>query len=88
MTTLTDKEVQVLTNIVLNEYQPMNGGEPDTYADIDVIWNDTLNDGPFDLICSSIPGVVGSLSKKGLVRVNGDCIYLTAQGFSAYKHLQ
>ena len=71
--TLTDLESDVL----------MNGIGRNDYLDGDIgaaVWSNSVHD--FCRTCkkSQVPGVVGSLAKKGLVSCNGESVKLTAAG--------
>jgi hypothetical protein len=83
---ITSNERAVLKAIARSEYQPVNGSEPAAFADTSAVWTRYLDDG---LTPRSRPGVVASLSKKGLVWTNGNGrdaeIGLTELGFSIYK---
>lgn len=82
---LTILEEKVLINIVWNEHQPLNGAEPSSFGDLDSIWSDCIDSGPHLVALASIPGVVGSLSKKGFVQSSGETVRVTESGFGAYK---
>lgn len=84
---LTDKEKQVLENIARNDYTTGNGAEPEKREDT-YCWADCVDCGPFNVPRKSIPGIIGSLVKKGLVLTDGECIELSDSGFQAYKSLK
>lgn len=81
---VTHLERLVLVNIAENEYAPGNGMRPER-ADDATCWSDSIDCGPNTIAASSIPGVVSSLSKKGLVLAGGEGVTLTEAGFEAYN---
>lgn len=86
---LTALETKLLRNIALNEYAPGNGAEPASHADCGAVWSNCLDCGPETIAPTSIPGVVASLVKKGLVWQEGSgreaVVALTSAGFDAYR---
>lgn len=85
----TDLEAKLLRNIALNEFAPSNGATPETFEECGTVWSDCLDCGPEKIPSRSIPGLVASLVKKGLVgsdRVDG--CWLTRDGFEAFKALE
>jgi hypothetical protein len=82
----TQLEAQMLRNIALNEFAPGNGRPPETFEECGTVWSDCLDCGPEKIPSKSIPGIVASLVKKGLVgtdRVDG--CWLTKAGFEAWR---
>jgi hypothetical protein len=61
----TDLECQMIDRIVHDEYQPTNGGEPESFNELSSIWADCLLETKAD------GGVITSLVKKGLARHSG-----------------
>jgi hypothetical protein len=84
---ITDKERMVLENIARNDYTTLNGAEPECVRDT-MCWSDCVSDGPNNVPAKSIPGIIGSLVKKGLVITDGECIELSKDGFNLYKSLK
>ena len=84
---LTGKEKIVLENIARNDYTTGNGAEPETVRDT-YCWADCVDCGPNNISRKSLPGIIGSLVKKGLVLTDGECIELSEEGFNAYKSLK
>jgi hypothetical protein len=88
---LTELEAKLLRNIALNDYQPLNGGEPKLFSQTSAVWSNCLDCGPETIAKKSIPGIVASLVKKGLVWTmdagTDSTIALTEAGFNAYKAL-
>jgi hypothetical protein len=82
---LTELELRLLQNIALNDFQSCNGSEPPNFEACDPVWSNCLDCGPNDLRPRSIPGLVASLSKKGLIQTDGECVSLTRDGFAAYQ---
>ena len=96
---ITANETAVLDCIARNLYQPSNGGVPDSYDDTAPIWtwmllSDTTSTYTGTVKLKSLPGIVASLSKKGLVHVadgrnrKEDTVALTVSGFAAWEALQ
>jgi len=84
---LTDLEKMVIENIALNLYTAWNGQEPEDYMGCST-WANCVDQGPNEINSVSIPGAVGSLTKKGLVDAgNGEYVNLTPEGFAVYKGL-
>ena len=86
MTNTTANEATILRSIARNEFSPGNGAEPESFADCGPVWSNCLDGIP----ARAIPGVVASLSKKGLVLCSGGradeaTVALTQAGFEAYK---
>lgn len=84
-TNLTANEAAVLHNIATNDFAPLNGDRPTTFAETGPVWSNCLGGVP----SGSIPGVVASLSKKGLVTCSGGrgdeaTVSLTEEGFAAW----
>jgi len=89
---ITELEKLVIENIALNDYTAINAARPETVEDVGGVWSDCLDCGPNEINRVSIPGVVSSLVKKGLVETNGEtgrdaCVYLTDRGLEAFKKL-
>lgn len=91
---ITTNEAHVLNLIAYNLYQPTNGDRPEAFRDTASIWSHSIGDA--SIACKiarrSIPGVVASLSKKGLVRCGSvgdtsdmDTVALTREGFAAWE---
>ena len=85
---LTPNETKMLRNIVLNDYQSLNGAEPASYDEVGGVWSNCLDCGPENIPASSRSGVVASLVKKGLAVVDGRgddaTVGLTRAGYDAY----
>lgn len=79
---ITELEKKMLAKIARSEYTPINGAEPDRYQDCET-WADIALESKED------GGVFSSLVKKGLASHSGSGkdagVYLTEQGFVAYK---
>ena len=88
---ITELESSMISRIVHDLYQPLNGGEPESFDQLSDIWADCLIDGNQD------KGVIGSLVKKKLVgatgfvagQLNGKlrndaCVWLTEEGYKVY----
>ena len=82
---LTRGERKLLVNIARNLMTPVNGAEPTTLDDAGSVWRDCLDQGPETIKPTSLPGLVASLTKKGLASANGESVGLTALGFAAYQ---
>lgn len=82
---LTKGERQLLVNIARNLMTPVNGAEPATLDDAGSVWRDCLDQGPETIKPASLPGLVASLTKKGLATTNGESVGLTPLGFAAYR---
>lgn len=92
--TLTANEIAVLNCIALNLYQQANGGRPESFEETTPIWAIAITDSTAPeadtLAASSLPGIVASLSKKGLVTCyadkhrKDDTITLTRAGYDAW----
>ncbi len=90
---LTENEIIIIINIAENEYAPLNGDVPTRYIDTSGgVWADCINAGPFTIPEKSIPGICGSLSKKGLIVCDtvfafgrDACVGLTEKGFEVYQ---
>lgn len=92
-TKTTVLEMMVLDNIALNSYQPTNYGKPETFDDTSDIWswgNLILDSSAAEKpALKSLPGIVSSLSKKGLVSIGRGTgkdatIRLTETGFAIW----
>ena len=86
---ITEKEKTVLQLIAQNEMNPMNYGVPET-ADDTCTWCNCIDAGYiYDHMTQpsmrSIPGIVASLVKKGLLSTNGESIAHTEAGFAIWK---
>jgi hypothetical protein len=77
---LTRGERQLLVNIARNLMTPVNGAEPATLDEAGSVWRDCLDQGPETIKPTSLPGLVASLTKKGLATTNGESVGLTAAG--------
>ncbi len=64
---------------------PVNGAEPATLDEAGSVWRDCLDQGPETIAPTSLPGLVASLTKKGLATTNGESVGLTPAGFAAYQ---
>jgi hypothetical protein len=84
---LTRGERQLLVNIARNLMTPVNGAEPATLDEAGSVWRNCLDQGPETIKPASLPGLVASLTKKGLASSNGESVGLTALGFAAYRSL-
>jgi hypothetical protein len=84
---LTRGERKLLVNIARNLMTPVNGAEPATLDDAGSVWRDCLDQGPETITPTSLPGLVASLTKKGLATANGESVGLTPAGFAAYRSL-
>lgn len=85
---MTKLEADLLRNIAENYFAKANGGIPDSLEDVGRSWSDQLSDGgPIEIKSKSIPGLVTSLIKKGLVESDRECVWLTQAGFDAYQTL-
>lgn len=92
---ITTNEAHVLNLIAHNLYQPTNGGRPETFEDTASIWSHSIDHATIacQIARRSLPGVVASLSKKGLVRCGSvgdvfsisDTVALTRAGFAAWE---
>jgi len=82
---LTRGERKLLVNIARNLMTPANGAEPPTLDDAGSVWRDCLDQGPETIASASLPGLVASLTKKGLASSNGESVALTALGLAAYR---
>jgi hypothetical protein len=85
----TGLEAIVLHHIAYNLYQPGNGRRPETFGDTSAIWSNAITDSnSLETVRSkSLPGVVTSLSRKGLVQSDGECVSLTETGFEIWQKL-
>ncbi len=83
---LTELEFRLLQNIALNDFQDCNGSEPPSFEECTPVWSNCLDCGPNELRPRSISGLVTALSRKGLLRTDGECVSLTPDGFAAYKN--
>ena len=84
---LTRGERKLLVNIARNLMTPVNGAEPKTLDKAGCVWRDCLDQGPETIKPASLPGLVASLTKKGLASANGESVGLTPAGFAAYQSL-
>jgi hypothetical protein len=84
---LTRGERQLLVNIARNLMTPVNGAEPTTLDEAGSVWSNCLDQGPETIKPASLPGLVASLTKKGLATTNGESVGLTAAGLAAYRSL-
>ena len=64
---------------------PVNGAEPTTLDEAGSVWRDCLDQGPETITPTSLPGLVASLTRKGLATTNGESVGLTPAGFAAYQ---
>lgn len=84
-TNITKNEAIILHSIATSEFAPGNGARPTSYAETGAVWSNCLDGVPR----TSIPGVVASLSKKGLVTCEGAgseaVVAMTEAGFAAWK---
>jgi len=93
MIATTAKENEMILNIVENEYAPLNGGVPETYAETGGVWSNCLSAGPCAIPSGSIPGRMASLVKKGLAGTTKDegdenSAWLTEEGFKVYQAIK
>ena len=84
---LTRGEHKLLVNIARNLMTPVNGAEPKSLDEAGAVWRDCLDQGPETITPTSLPGLVASLTKKGLATANGESVGLTPAGFAAYRSL-
>ena len=84
---LTGGERKLLVNIARNLMTPVNGAEPATLDEAGSVWSNCLDQGPETIKPTSLPGLVASLTKKGLATANGESVGLTAAGLAAYQSL-
>jgi hypothetical protein len=84
---LTRGERKLLVNIARNLMTPVNGAEPATLDEAGSVWRDCLDQGPEMIKPTSLPGLVASLTKKGLASANGESVGLTPAGFAAYRSI-
>ena len=82
---LTRGERKLLVNIARNLMTPVNGAEPAALDEAGSVWRDCLDQGPETITPTSLPGLVASLTKKGLATANGESVALTPAGFAAYQ---
>lgn len=90
---VTNSEKLLLNNLARNLYTQANGGYPMDENDASgPVWTWSIGDGencPHKLKSRSIPGIVASLSKKGLVSVLEDgknsTVGLTSLGYQVWK---
>ena len=82
---LTRGERKLLVNIARNLMTPVNGAEPATLDEAGSVWRDCLDQGPETITPTSLPGLVASLTRKGLATTNGESVGLTPAGFAAYQ---
>jgi hypothetical protein len=82
---LTRGERKLLVNIARNLMTPVNGAEPATLDEAGSVWRDCLDQGPETIEAKSLPGLVASLTKKGLATANGESVGLTPAGLAAYQ---
>jgi hypothetical protein len=82
---LTRGERKLLVNIARNLMTPVNGAEPATLDEAGSVWRDCLDQGPETIASTSLPGLVASLTKKGLATTNGESVGLTPLGLAAYR---
>lgn len=91
--TFTKNELAMLDNIARSEYTMLNGARPTTFDDIrDGTWTFDVGHG---FKTTSIPGIVSSLVKKGLVwshdnterapNPSNASVGMTEAGFAAWK---
>lgn len=86
--TVTKLEADLLRNVAENYFSVTNGRIPRSLEDVGPVWSDQLsNSGPIEIKSKSLPGLVASLVKKGLVKSDRECVWLTPAGFDAYKTL-
>jgi len=96
---ITPLETAVLDCIARNLYQESNGGVPDSYAETGAIWTwgiltDTTSTYAGTVAKRSLPGVIASLVKKGLVNSyqdacrRDDTVCLTEDGFKVWESFQ
>lgn len=86
---ITAKEKTVLQLIAQNEYNSANYGIPESHMET-VTWCNCIDVGYIydDMEYPSqrsIPGIVASLVKKGLVDSNGETVGHTPLGFQTWK---
>lgn len=77
--TTTDREYRVLRAVITNQY---HDGQDPINNEIWVSEIDAARE-PSGISGKALSGVVSSLSKKGLVVTDGECISVTEAGFIA-----
>jgi len=92
---LTENEIDVLDHIAMNSYQPTNYSRPETFKETSSIWARFITDSGSERAkpaSKSLPGIVASLVKKGLVVSSSigpartdDTVELTEAGFNAWQ---
>lgn len=86
---VTLNESLVLDSIARNLMAVRNGGRPKT-AEEATTWRDQIiSDGPHETEIKprSLPGIVASLVKKGLITSNGESVTFTLAGFEVWERL-
>ncbi len=87
-TNLTPNEIDVLNGIAYAEMSPANGGKPQSIDDTGTwCWADSFSK---TLSTNSVKGVLGSLAKKELIRVEDydrdeTVVNFTPEGFKAWQ---
>lgn len=85
MTNLTALEIEVLGAIANNDFMDGLTGADAIGKEI---WSDCINQKQSIVTNAQLPGVVSSLSKKGLIKCAGSArdatIWMTAQGVEAF----
>lgn len=91
---MTENEGWVLLAILRNDFTAFNGGnppEPYTFRDTDwAVWSDCVTSCDPE-IAAKLPagrglgGTLGSLTKRGLINSDGECVYFTEAGYNAAR---
>lgn len=97
---LTNNERIALNMIALNDYQPSNGGRPESFEDTSAVWSNCLDchASPESIDGRTLSAACASLAKKGLVEtyndlrtkaqrrgdIDGSTIALTRSGYAAW----
>lgn len=81
MIKLTEMETEVLSAIAEGDFMD---GLTGIASEGKEIWTDCIYQDEAIVPQTSLPGVVSSLKKKGLIKCYGDTISLTAQGVCQY----
>ena len=71
---ITEKELKMVRVIAESEYADQVG---------DPVWVDTLEGG--ELTGRTVSGLVSSLSQKGFIATDGECVWLTETGVEMYQ---
>jgi len=81
----TENQLNMLWAIARSEYQPLNGGVPESFEDTDWVWAE------FIIRNAQDKGTFTSMLNEGWVQHNGianrkeACVRLTEEGFEVYR---